>query len=144
MNDTLKTVKEIERPQLILAFVVLAGLLAPGAAVIWAFDSTLVYEKDVSKLVFMSFVLTALPGLFNFVVISVFGLMRGHPRNTQRLSTEFTFSVLAVAISYSVMVFVSVIYKPGIVLFSICALLLNIVMVAVFVALMDKPEEQNT
>ncbi len=140
MNDTLKTLKNMQTPQLILAFVVLSGLIAPGAATIWVFDPKFVYENDVSKLVFLSFVLTAAPALLNFVVFSVFGFMRGHPRNTQRLSTEFTFSLMAIAISYFAMVFVSLVYRPSILIFAVGAILINVVAVAVLVYLMDEPE----
>lgn len=141
MNDTLKTLKSMRRQELILAFVVLSGLIAPGAAAIWVFDPKFVYEKDVSKLVFLSFVLTAAPALFNFVVVSVFGFMRGHPRNTQRLSTEFTFALMAIAISYFVMVFVSLIYQPSILLFAVGTILINLAAVAVFIYLMDEPKK---
>jgi len=98
--------------------------------------------KDVSKLIFLSFFLTAPPALFNFVVISVFGLMRGYLRNTQRFSTEFTFSVLAIAAPYTLIVFFSLISKLSIRAFSISSFLLNALAVAVLVWLMDGPKER--
>lgn len=139
MKDTLETLKGLETTQLLLAFVSLSGLLAPGAAVIWVFDPSFVYEKDVSKLLFLSFVLTTPPSLFNFVVFSTFWHIRGNPGNKQGFGTIFTFSVLAIAISYSLLVFVSLICELKMTTFSLLALLLNILLVALFVKLMPAP-----
>jgi hypothetical protein len=142
MKDTLaailEAIKGLEATHLLLAFVLLSGLLAPGTAVIWIFDPTFIYEKDVSKLLFLSLVLTTPPCLFNFVVFSTFWQMRGHPGDKQSLGTVFTFSVLSIAISYSLVVFVSLICKLKMTVFSLLALLLDILLVALFVKLMPK------
>lgn len=143
MNDTLKTLKEMTRPQLICTFVVLSGLIAPGAATLWVFDPAFIYEKEVSKIIFLSFVLTAAPAFLNFVVISVFGSMRGYPRDTQRFSTEFTFALMAVAAAYFIMVLVFLLYPLSVSIFSIGALILNIISVIVFILLMDSPNEKD-
>jgi len=144
MNDSLKSLKEMTRSQLMLAFIILSGLIAPGAATLWVFDPTFIYEKEVSKIILLSFVLTSAPAFFNFVVITVFGLMKGHPRNTQRISTEFTFALMAVALAYFIMVLISIICELSVVFFALGALVINIIAVITFVRLMDSPDEQST
>lgn len=139
MYNSIKAAKELTRPQLIFAFIVFSGLVAPGAATLWVFDSTFVYEKSAFKILLFSFVLTSAPALFNFVVISVYGLMRGHPRDTQRSSTEFTFSLMAVAASYFIMVLVSLLWAPIISVFTCGAIAINVLVVACLIILMDQP-----
>lgn len=90
----------MDRPKLLLTFSAVVGLIAPGTALLWAFNPRLIIDQSLAKLLWLSFVLTCLPVFICFVILSVLSFMLKIPRTTQDLYTEFTIAIFPTAIGY--------------------------------------------
>lgn len=90
---------DLSRPVLIFAFVVTAGVVAPGLLELAYFYPGLIVSGVEGHILsgLLAASISVLPGFF---ILTITGTMRGEVATNQRFMTEFSFSAFACFLSY--------------------------------------------